>query len=101
MGTRRRAGVLFFLFGLVPHDAWALSDPHMAGMLVAVPVAGESLPGLIRPCVPQPEVCNFRDDDCDGAIDNGLGILTCGIGACRSSVPACSAGVAGRCIPHP
>jgi hypothetical protein len=28
-------------------------------------------------------------------------VITCGIGACASSVPACSAGIAGRCIPHP
>src|SRR5262249_7800467 len=27
-------------------------------------------------CVPQPESCNGRDDDCDGVIDNGFNLNT-------------------------
>ncbi len=39
--------------------------------------------GFCRPCVPEPEVCNLRDDDCDGEIDedfdkDGDGFKSCG-----------------------
>ena len=122
MGTRWAAGVLFLLFGLVTRDAWPSSrrdgnaagesngapSRKSAGLEIAatgnsspVKTLRASFPGSIRPCIPQPEVCNFRDDNCNGAIDEGLGSITCGIGACASSVPACSAGFAGRCIPRP
>jgi MYXO-CTERM domain-containing protein len=56
--------------------------------------------GPIAPCVPEAEACNLKDDDCDGDADEDLGFVTCGIGACASTVPACSAGKTGTCIPH-
>ncbi len=49
--------------------------------------------------VPSGEACNGQDDDCDGATDESLGMFTCGVGACRRSVPACgSGGAAGMCV---
>jgi hypothetical protein len=45
------------------------------------------------------EVCNNIDDDCNGAVDDGLAPITCGIGACQRTVMACIGGVAQTCIP--
>ncbi|MFZ5444018.1 MAG: MopE-related protein [Myxococcota bacterium] len=45
------------------------------------------------------ELCNGRDDDCDGVIDEELGTITCGVGACARTVPACVSGGAGSCTP--
>jgi hypothetical protein len=50
--------------------------------------------------MPGGEACNGEDEDCDGVDDNGLGEFSCGIGACRTTVPACSAGVLGTCLPR-
>jgi hypothetical protein len=46
------------------------------------------------------ETCDGVDDDCNGAIDD-LGDITCGIGACRKTVPACASATLGVCIPNP
>ncbi|HEV8200248.1 MAG TPA: MopE-related protein [Candidatus Polarisedimenticolia bacterium] len=45
------------------------------------------------------EVCNGRDDDCNAAIDENLGTVTCGVGACQATAPACVNGVPGVCNP--
>jgi hypothetical protein len=45
------------------------------------------------------EVCNAVDDDCDGAIDEDLGPLTCGTGACSRTVQSCVGGVPQTCTP--
>ncbi len=47
---------------------------------------------------PSAETCNNVDDDCDGAIDDGL-TRSCGtdVGACVSGVQSCSAGAWGIC----
>jgi hypothetical protein len=45
------------------------------------------------------ESCNGLDDDCDAQVDNGLGNLTCGVGACQKTVAACSNATAGACVP--
>jgi hypothetical protein len=56
-------------------------------------------------CVPPAETCNGRDDDCDGATDNGF---PCAVGASRgcttscasSGTQSCGAGCAwGACLP--
>src|SRR5215510_2660349 len=47
----------------------------------------------------RPAVCNGADDDCDGEVDEGLGTLTCGSGACSQTVAACVGGVPQQCIP--
>jgi hypothetical protein len=46
-----------------------------------------------------PEVCDGKDNDCDGLVDEGLGTLTCGVGACQRTVAACTNGSAGICTP--
>jgi len=47
--------------------------------------------------LPTGEACNGVDDDCDGKADNGLGTITCGLGACQQIVAACSNGTLGVC----
>jgi len=48
------------------------------------------------PCVggvlARPEVCNGRDDDCDGKTDEDFGERVCGTGECRHLVPLCGPG---------
>ena len=38
----------------------------------------EGIPGGCVPCIPTPEVCNGKDDNCDGNIDEGLAVVDCG-----------------------
>jgi hypothetical protein len=47
----------------------------------------------------KPEVCNGKDDDCNGLIDEGLGSTTCGVGACQTTVPNCVGGQVQTCVP--
>ncbi len=50
-------------------------------------------------CVPGVEVCNGRDDDCDGAIDEDLGASNCGTGACARMQLNCMNGATQTCTP--
>jgi hypothetical protein len=54
------------------------------------------MPGELTP---GGEACNGEDEDCDGKIDEDLGEVSCGVGACRNTVPACTKGVLGTCQP--
>ncbi|HEU4402645.1 MAG TPA: MopE-related protein, partial [Candidatus Polarisedimenticolia bacterium] len=45
------------------------------------------------------EICNGLDDDCDGLVDEDLGIATCGTGACARTVSNCVGGVIQTCTP--
>ncbi|MFO0555434.1 MAG: hypothetical protein U0271_44060 [Polyangiaceae bacterium] len=45
------------------------------------------------------EICNGLDDDLDGDVDEGLGTITCGVGACRVEVAACIDGSPATCVP--
>jgi MYXO-CTERM domain-containing protein len=45
------------------------------------------------------EVCNGKDDNCAGGVDEGLGTISCGDGACKTTVPACVGGVTQTCTP--
>jgi hypothetical protein len=58
--------------------------------------------GVAQTCTPgspSNETCNGLDDDCDGAVDENLGTITCGQGACQRSAPACVNGASGTCTP--
>lgn len=46
-----------------------------------------------------PEVCNGLDDDCDGLVDEDLGSVSCGVGACVRTVQMCQNGAAATCTP--
>ncbi len=48
---------------------------------------------------PTPELCNGKDDDCDGLIDEELPDSTCGLGECRRVEPSCIAGTPHACAP--
>jgi len=50
-------------------------------------------------CTPTAEVCNGRDDNCNGMVDEGLGTTTCGTGECRRTVPNCLGGAPQSCTP--
>lgn len=56
-------------------------------------------------CVPlheaTAEVCDLKDNDCDGEADDNLGETTCGIGPCTRTVPNCVNGVPQLCEPGP
>ena len=45
------------------------------------------------------EVCNGLDDDCDGSIDEELGVTSCGLGPCEHTVDNCLDGVPQACDP--
>ena len=46
------------------------------------------------------EVCDAVDNDCNGKIDDGLGTLSCGKGACVHEVEVCSGGKVQWCDPY-
>jgi len=45
------------------------------------------------------EVCNGQDEDCDGEIDNDLGVTECGLGVCKHEQENCINGVPQVCNP--
>lgn len=63
------------------------------------------LDGALSMCagevVPGGEACNGEDEDCDDQVDEDLGTIGCGLGACRVAAPACSNGSPGTCTPGP
>ncbi|MGZ3424044.1 MAG: MopE-related protein [Polyangiales bacterium] len=48
---------------------------------------------------PSAEVCNGKDDNCDGSVDEGLGTTTCGTGECQRTVSNCVSGSPVTCVP--
>ena len=46
------------------------------------------------------ELCDAKDNDCDGFIDDNLGQTTCGLGPCQHSVPNCVNGETKYCDPE-
>ena len=51
--------------------------------------------------VPSPEICDGKDNDCNGASDENLGSVECGQGICKKTAPSCINGKPGQCIPGP
>ena len=45
------------------------------------------------------EICDGKDNDCDGQVDGGFGTTTCGLGVCEHTVENCVAGVPQDCDP--
>jgi len=45
------------------------------------------------------ELCDGYDNDFDGTVDEDLAGTTCGLGACATSLPACSGGMPVACSP--
>ena len=45
------------------------------------------------------EVCDGKDNDCNGLMDEALGTTSCGLGVCAHEVPACEDGVPVVCDP--
>ena len=48
---------------------------------------------------PSAEVCDLKDNDCDGVIDDGYSIATCGVGECFRVAYECRGGKPGTCVP--
>ena len=74
--------------------AWA--DPACP-----IPVAADCDDGHASDHPGGTEVCDGRDNDCDGPVDEGFGQTTCGIGACQTTVDNCSNGDFQTCTPLP
>ena len=58
-------------------------------------------PGTCTPGTPTAEVCNGKDDDCDGQTDEDLMPAMCGQGECATVSSTCVAGVPSACMPLP
>jgi hypothetical protein len=59
-----------------------VTPPPDLAIDLAPPIAEPTVPG----CQPQPEVCNGRDDDCDGKVDEDLAPVPCPNGGNRYCV---------------
>jgi len=49
--------------------------------------------------LPELEICDGIDNDCNDEVDDGLGVTACGIGTCAHEVPNCIAGEEELCDP--
>ncbi len=56
-------------------------------------------PQACMPGTPKPELCDGKDNDCDGVADEELGTTTCGVGECTNSIDTCVSGSVSTCTP--
>jgi MYXO-CTERM domain-containing protein len=59
--------------------------------------AGEAVD--CTPLEPTDEVCDGEDNDCDGLIDDGIEVQSCGVGECLVVIPGCASGDTAACEP--
>ena len=62
-------------------------------------VCVETGPVVCEGPVPEAEVCDGQDNDCDGFLDEELGETTCGLGLCEHTVLNCADGQPVECDP--
>jgi hypothetical protein len=59
--------------------------------------------GVSQTCNPMQgasaEICDGKDNNCDGIVDNGLGTTTCGLGECNHAIENCIDGAPQTCNP--
>ncbi len=66
------------------------------GTVICEGVAGTACSGAIGPGT---EVCDGKDNDCDGDTDENMGQTTCGLGECNHVINNCEDGVPQFCNP--
>jgi hypothetical protein len=91
--------------GLVDEDLGATT----CGKGVCLHTVQNCIGGQVQVCDPMqgkgPEICNGKDDDCDGAVDNGVTQAcytgpsgTENVGICHGGTSTCSGGTWGACV---
>ncbi len=68
---------------------------------------GDEIVDACQPCDPtipdigwgQPELCDGIDNDCNGLVDEGFDNVSCGVGACATTVSECVDGTPMLCAP--
>jgi Notch-like protein len=83
-----KADALTFYFGF--EDLFRGGDNDFDDMFLKVN-------GLLAPCVPSPEICDGKDNNCDGLVDNSAIDAggTCGgisVGECKPGINVCQGG---------
>ncbi|MCC6527338.1 MAG: hypothetical protein IT373_32110 [Polyangiaceae bacterium] len=80
-------------------------DPALPGVgecatgLQACDIHGEYTGPCVGEVLPEAETCDGADNDCNHAVDEGLGTVSCGLGACQVTVEACTNGQPVPCVP--
>jgi hypothetical protein len=74
-----------------------LVPPHEEASVEGDAPSRPGADGVGGPCIPSPEVCNGVDDDCNGAIDDGLASIPCAGGGARYCVAGRMSACPDRC----
>ncbi len=85
--------------GSIDEDFGGATTCGLGACLRTVSACAGGMAVACTPGMPTPEVCNGRDDDCNGLVDEGLPSLVCGTGGCQRTVAACSGGAPQACVP--